>query len=65
MSNAVTANVDMTATILALANVPVPEGMDGKSLLPLLSNPAGKQRDWLPLFNHWGRRRAIDGRRLV
>ena len=54
VSDAVTANVDMTATILALANLPVPEGMDGKSLLPLLSNPAGKVRDWLPLFNHWG-----------
>ena len=51
---AVTANVDMTATIFALANVPAPEGIDGKNLLPLLANTTGKVRDWLPLFNHWG-----------
>jgi arylsulfatase A-like enzyme len=54
VSDAVTANVDMTATIFALANVPAPEGMDGKNVLPLLTHPAGKVRDWLPLFNHWG-----------
>jgi arylsulfatase A-like enzyme len=54
VSEAVTANVDMTATIFAMANVPAPEGIDGKNLLPLLANTAGKVRDWLPLFNHWG-----------
>lgn len=54
MSDSVTANVDMTATILALANVPGPEDIDGKNLLPLLTNTIGKVRDWLPLFNHWG-----------
>lgn len=54
VSDAVTANVDMAATIFALANVPAPQGLDGKSLLPLLSNTTGKVRDWLPLFNHWG-----------
>lgn len=53
-SEAVTANVDMCATIFALAGVPAPEGMDGRDLLPLLTNPGGKVRDWLPLFNHWG-----------
>ncbi len=52
--DAVTANVDMTATIFALASVPTPEDIDGKSLLPLLTNTKGKVRDWLPLFNHWG-----------
>lgn len=52
--DAVTANVDMTATIFALAGVPAPEGIDGKSLLPLLTHPAGRVRDWLPLFNFWG-----------
>jgi arylsulfatase A-like enzyme len=52
--DAVTANVDMTATIYALASVPAPEGIDGKNLLPLLNNTNGKVRDWLPLFNHWG-----------
>jgi arylsulfatase A-like enzyme len=53
-SAAVTANVDMTATIFALSGVPAPEGMNGKSLLPLLENPAGRVREWLPLFNFWG-----------
>ena len=51
---AVTGNVDMTATIFALAGVPAPEGIDGKSLLPLLANPSGRVREWLPLFNFWG-----------
>lgn len=51
---AVTGNVDMAATIFALSGVPAPERMDGRSLLPLLTNPSGKVRDWLPLFNHWG-----------
>lgn len=54
VSDAVTGNVDMTATIFALSGVPAPENIDGKNLLPLLTNPAAKVRDWLPLFNHWG-----------
>jgi arylsulfatase A-like enzyme len=54
VSNSVTANVDMTATIFALANVAAPSDIDGKNLIPLLSNPTNKVRDWLPLFNHWG-----------
>lgn len=53
-STAVTANVDMTATIFALSGVPAPQGLDGKSLLPLLENPSGRVREWLPLFNFWG-----------
>jgi arylsulfatase A-like enzyme len=52
---AVTANVDMTATIFALANVPAPEGIDGKNLLPLLANTNGKVRVCV---------RAIYGRRI-
>jgi arylsulfatase A-like enzyme len=48
----------MAATIFALSSVPAPEGIDGKSLIPLLSNPAGRVRDWLPLFNFWGERSA-------
>ena len=50
---AVTGNIDMAATIFALAGEAAPP-MDGKSLLPLLANPAGKVRDFLPLFNFWG-----------
>lgn len=55
---AVTANVDMCTTILALAGVPAPEGMNGRNLLPLLRDPGSKVRDWLPLFNHWGEHSA-------
>jgi arylsulfatase A-like enzyme len=51
---AVTGNVDMAPTILALAGVPAPEGLDGRSLVPLLTSPAGSVRDALPLFNFWG-----------
>lgn len=49
----VTGNIDMAPTVFALAGEPAP-AMDGKSLLPLLSNPADKVRDFLPLFNFWG-----------
>lgn len=51
---AVTGNVDMPATMLALAGVPVPANIDGKSLLPLLSHPQSQVREFLPLFNFWG-----------
>ncbi len=51
---AVTGNIDMAATIVALAGETSPDGIDGKSLLPLLTNPGDKVRDFLPLFNFWG-----------
>lgn len=54
VSDAVTANFDMAATLFALSGIPAPAGIDGKSLLPLLTNPAGRVREWLPLFNFWG-----------
>ena len=54
VSEAVTANVDMAATIFALAQVPAPEGIDGRSLVPLLADPEGHVRETLPLFNFWG-----------
>ncbi|MCA9056435.1 MAG: sulfatase-like hydrolase/transferase, partial [Planctomycetaceae bacterium] len=52
--DAVTGNVDMAATILALAGVAAPEGIDGRDLLPLLTDPQGDVRAALPLFNFWG-----------
>jgi arylsulfatase A-like enzyme len=52
--DALTGNIDMAATIFALAGEPAPEGIDGRSLLPLLADPADKVRDFLPLFNFWG-----------
>ena len=54
VSRALTANVDVAPTLLALAGVPAPAGLDGRSLLPLLPAPAGRVRDTLPLFNFWG-----------
>lgn len=54
ISDALTANIDMAATMLALAGVAPPAGIDGKSLLPLLTNPVGEVRAVLPLFNFWG-----------
>jgi arylsulfatase A-like enzyme len=54
VSHAITANVDMAATIFALAGVPAPADLDGRNLAPLLTAPAGRVRDHLPLFNFWG-----------
>lgn len=54
VSHAVTGNVDMAATIFALAGVEAPPDLDGKNLLPLLASPAASVRAALPLFNFWG-----------
>ena len=51
---AVTANIDMAPTIMELAGLPIPDNMDGKSLLPLLENPSDKVRDDLLLIQAWG-----------
>jgi arylsulfatase A-like enzyme len=50
----VTANIDMAPTVLDLAGLPVPEHMDGRSLMPLLDNPDGKVHDSILLINAWG-----------
>ena len=40
-------NIDLAPTILAMANLPVPEGMQGQDLRPLLAEPGAKGReDW-------------------
>jgi N-acetylglucosamine-6-sulfatase len=36
-------NIDIAPTILDFANIPIPPGLDGASLVPLLQNP---QADW-------------------
>jgi arylsulfatase A-like enzyme len=51
---AVVGNIDMAPTILDLAGLTVPENMDGKSLRPLLDNPAGRVRESMLLINAWG-----------
>ena len=48
------ANVDITATILDLAGLEVPDVYDGKSLLPLLCNPKKQVRTSLPITQVWG-----------
>ena len=49
-----TGNIDFAATILALAGVPIPENMDGKSLLPLVADPGRGIREHMALMNTWG-----------
>lgn len=52
--DALTGNVDFCPTLLDMAGVAIPKGIDGKSLLPLYDNPAGEIHDQLPLINVWG-----------
>ena len=57
-SDALTANIDMAPTILDLAGLKVPEGIDGVSLLPLLDNPKADVRETAALINVWGPKAA-------
>ncbi len=51
---ALTANIDIAPTILNLAGLPVPQNMDGRSLLPLLDKPSTEVRESLLLTQVWG-----------
>jgi arylsulfatase A-like enzyme len=53
-SNALISNVDVAPTILNLAGCNVPSNMDGKSILPVVDNPASDIREFLPVMNMWG-----------
>jgi arylsulfatase A-like enzyme len=51
---ALTGNVDIAPTLLEFADLPIPENMDGRSLLALLNDPEGEIHQSLPLINVWG-----------
>ena len=46
------ANIDLAPTFADLADAPIPDSVDGVSLLPLLQDPNAAWRDSL-LFEHW------------
>lgn len=51
---ALTGNIDFKATILELAGIGLPGGMDGTSLKPLIDNPDQEVRDQMAFMNVWG-----------
>lgn len=53
-SNALVGNIDIAPTLLALADVAIPENMDGKDIAPLISKPKKHIRKFLPVMNLWG-----------
>lgn len=52
---ALTGNIDFLPTILGLAGVPVPDHIDGKSLLPLVEDPSDGIREQMAFINVWGK----------
>ena len=61
VSDALVSLMDLTATFLECARVPVPKDMDSRSLRPLLAGTASKHRDHvLSGLNDW--RMVFDGR---
>ena len=52
--SALTANVDIAPTILSLAGLTLIDGMDGKDLMPLYTEPKKEHHQWLPLISVWG-----------
>ncbi|WP_397571111.1 sulfatase [Schlesneria sp. T3-172] len=51
---ALTANVDISPTIVELAGIPNLSEIDGKSLVPVIAEADHSVRASLPLFNFWG-----------
>lgn len=53
-TNALTGNVDFAPTILALASLTPPAGLDGRNLMNIYDNPTSAIHAALPLINVWG-----------
>jgi len=53
-TNAITGNVDITATILDVAGIEVPEIYDGKSLVSVIEQQDIQVRKSLPIIQVWG-----------
>ncbi|MDF7806366.1 sulfatase [Pontiellaceae bacterium B12219] len=54
-SDALTGNIDFAPTILRLADLPIPENMDGADLMKLYTNPQASIHESLALINVWGK----------
>lgn len=52
--DALTANVDIAATVLKLAEQEPPAEMDGRDLSKLLRDPSATLHEYVPLINVWG-----------
>jgi arylsulfatase A-like enzyme len=52
--DSLTGSIDLCPTMLAMAGLPVPKGIDGVSLVPLLDDPKSEVRESLSLMNFWG-----------
>jgi|GEM_PF-129147 len=53
-SDALVSNLDLVPTVLEMAGVPVPEYMDGRSLVPLVTDPEGAPRREHYMAEHFG-----------
>ncbi|GAA5507954.1 sulfatase [Novipirellula caenicola] len=53
-TDSLTGNIDFAPTILAMAGITPPRNMDGRSLIPILDDPATDIHTSLPLINVWG-----------
>ena len=53
-SDSLTGSIDLCPTMLEMAGVAPPDGIDGTSLLPLLDDPTSEVRESLALMNFWG-----------